>query len=66
MGDVMNRSRIALVGASMRIKAFVSALIKDYTSTYEVCGIMDIDDGKIKGFNDSLKSGSEINVQSLL
>jgi predicted dehydrogenase len=46
--------KIALVGASMRICAFVKALKKDYAKTHRLCAVMDIDDGKMRGFNESI------------
>ena len=42
--------KIALVGASMRICAFVKALKKDYTENYQICALMDIDKGKMRAF----------------
>ncbi|OGV55956.1 MAG: hypothetical protein A2017_07775 [Lentisphaerae bacterium GWF2_44_16] len=51
----MNHTKIVLVGASMRIKAFVYALLKDYADTHELCAVMDVDDGKMRGFNETLK-----------
>lgn len=44
--------RIALVGASMRIRAFVEALKSDYADSHQICGLMDIDEGKMLGFNE--------------
>ncbi|MFA6294745.1 MAG: Gfo/Idh/MocA family oxidoreductase, partial [Victivallales bacterium] len=46
--------KIALVGASMRICAFVQALKRDYAKTHQLCAVMDIDDGKMRGFNESV------------
>lgn len=48
------RQKIALVGASVRIRAFVAALKKDYTENYHLCAVMDIDDGKMRAFNESI------------
>ena len=46
--------KIALVGASMRIRAFVQALKKDYTENHQLCAVMDIDTGKMRAFNESI------------
>jgi len=46
--------KIALVGASVRIRAFVEALKKDYADDYQLCAVMDIDEGKMRAFNESV------------
>jgi predicted dehydrogenase len=50
----INMKKIAFVGASMRSRAFVRALKKDYAETHQLCAVMDIDDGKMRGFNESI------------
>lgn len=46
--------RIALVGASMRIQSFARAIKESYGRTHQLCAVMDIDGGKMRGFNESL------------
>ena len=46
--------KIAFVGASMRIRAFARALKENYAQNHQLCAVMDIDDGKMRGFNDSI------------
>ncbi len=45
---------IALVGASMRIRAFVRALKEQYADRWQVVAVMDTDSGKMRGFNESV------------
>lgn len=49
----MKKTRIALVGASIRVRAFIEALQKKYSSGYEIVGIMDIDPDKNHGLQES-------------
>lgn len=49
----MKKVQIALVGASIRVRAFVESLLKNYHQTHEICGIMDIDPDKIRGLQAS-------------
>ena len=42
--------KVALVGASMRVAAFVNTLKKHFADDYQIVGVMDSDPGKIKGF----------------
>ncbi len=44
--------KIALIGASVRIRAFANAL-RDYDN-YQLCAVMDVDDGKMRAFNESI------------
>jgi len=46
--------KIALVGASMRIRAFVQALKKNYAGTHRLCAVIDVDDGKMRAFSESV------------
>jgi predicted dehydrogenase len=46
--------KIALIGASSRIRAFVLALKKDYTESYQICAVMDTDAGKMRAFSESI------------
>lgn len=48
------KTRIALVGASIRATAFVKALLRDYSENWEIVGVMDTDTGKIRGFQEYL------------
>lgn len=43
-------SRIGLIGASTRVAAFVNVLKKDFAEQHTICGVMDCDAGKMKGF----------------
>ncbi|MDD3116557.1 MAG: hypothetical protein PHO45_04240, partial [Victivallaceae bacterium] len=47
-------SKIALVGASVRIRGFVRAIKEKYSQVHELCAVMDIDDGKMRAFNESI------------
>ena len=46
----MAKKRIALVGASSRVRMFVKELRKGHMDRYEFAGIMDVDPGKMRGF----------------
>ncbi len=49
-----NKKKVALIGASMRVRPFVTALQNNYTDKYELAALMDIDPAKMTGFNESL------------
>lgn len=46
--------KVAFVGASVRICAFALAIKEKYSSTHELCAVMDVDKGKGKSFNEFL------------
>ena len=49
-------ARIALVGASSRVTAFVSVLRNEiYNGVHEIVALFDIDPGKMKGFKEKYK-----------
>jgi predicted dehydrogenase len=48
------KKKVILIGASMRVRPFVTAMQKDYADKYELAAVMDIDPAKMQGFNESL------------
>ena len=47
--------KIALVGASTRVRAFVRTLKKDYAATHRIVAVMDPDAGKTRAFVESME-----------
>ncbi len=47
--------KVAIIGASRRVRAFVKSLKADYAENYRLVGLMDIEAGKMRAFNESLE-----------
>jgi len=50
----MKKIRVAMVGASMRARPCAKELESRYSDSHELCAVMDVDLGKIRGWNESL------------
>ena len=50
----MKRTKVAFIGASLRARPCAKELTSRYFDSHEPCAIMDVDAGKMRGWNESL------------